>query len=168
LGSSRVSIVYGIDGKLRGVPVKSALKLRSTQLAAGQCHSFEHPLVPKRWFLILLFRRSEPLVCIFFLRVPVLFSHKNDLNPHIGLRTRYAQNAPLLSPSVQQESDSADSMAGTRKKASRAPFGAGRKKNEEFPGSHRQRICRCVFTLTRAGMEARIRSILKSNKETTV
>jgi hypothetical protein len=71
--------------------VETALKLGGARLAAGERHGLEHPLVPKRRFLILFFRRSRRLVCIFFVSVPVLFSHKNDLNPHIGLRTRYAQ-----------------------------------------------------------------------------
>ena len=90
---------------LRGVPVKTALKLGGTRLAARQRHCLENPLVPEGRFLILFFRRPGGLVCIFLVRVPVLFSHKNDLKPHIGRRTRYTQYAPLLSPSVQQEAD---------------------------------------------------------------
>src|ERR1700722_10902225 len=76
LECSRVSIVYGMDGRLRGIPVKMALKLGSADLAAGKRHCFENPLVAECWFLILFFRRSRSLVRIFFVRVPVLFSHK--------------------------------------------------------------------------------------------
>jgi len=83
--------------------VETALKLGGTDLAAGKRHGFENPLVPECRFLILLLRYLS-LAFDFFVSVPVLFSHKNDLNPHKGLRTGDPRLQLLLSPSVQQES----------------------------------------------------------------
>ncbi len=85
-----------------------------------QRHRLENPLVTERRILILLFPRAGALARIFLLVVPVLFNHKNDLNPHTKVCEPLTRNQPLLSPSVQQEAEEADSMAGTRQRASRA------------------------------------------------
>jgi hypothetical protein len=66
-----------------------ALKLSATGFAAGQRHSLENPLVPECRILILLFGRTGALASNFLVYVPVLFSHKDDLNPHREPVSRY-------------------------------------------------------------------------------
>jgi hypothetical protein len=58
------------------MPVESARKLGGIEFAAGQGHGLENPLVPECRFLIGLLRRAAILACVFFVCVPVLFSHK--------------------------------------------------------------------------------------------
>ncbi len=77
LESSRASSMDGIDSsRLGGIPVEMALKLGGTDLAAGQRHGLENPLVPECGFLILLLRGAVALASVFLVCVPVLFSHK--------------------------------------------------------------------------------------------
>jgi len=80
LGFSRSSSgsVYGMDGpQLRSMPVESALRKNGLNLAAGQCHGLENPLVPERRFLILLFHDVAAPGCVLLARVQVLFIHEN-------------------------------------------------------------------------------------------
>jgi hypothetical protein len=52
----------GIDrSKLRGIPVKMALKLGGTDFAAGERHGLKDPLVPESRILILLLRDTVAL-----------------------------------------------------------------------------------------------------------
>ncbi len=79
-----------IDGsRLRSIPVEMALKLSATGFAAGQRHSLKNPLVPECRILILLFGRAGALASDFLVCVPVLFNHKDDLNPHREPVSRY-------------------------------------------------------------------------------
>ena len=79
LGSSRAFSGDGIDrGKLRGVPVKMALKLGMAHFAARKRHGLENPLVPESRILILLLRGTVALARIFLVGVTVLFSHKQE------------------------------------------------------------------------------------------
>jgi len=67
-----------VGGRLRGIPVKMALKLGGADFAAGERHSLENPLVPECRILILLLRGTVALARIFLVGVPVLFSHKQE------------------------------------------------------------------------------------------
>jgi len=68
--------------KLRSMPVESALKIGVLDFAASQRHSFENPLMPECGILILFLRRYRALAGDVLVSVPVLFSHKHDLEPH--------------------------------------------------------------------------------------
>jgi hypothetical protein len=74
-----------MHSKLRGMPVEVARKLGGIEFAAGQGHGLENPLVPECRFLIRLFRRAAALLCVLRARIPLLFSHKNELPRRVEL-----------------------------------------------------------------------------------
>jgi hypothetical protein len=104
------------------MPVESARKLGGIELAAGQGHGLENPLVPECRFLIPLLRGAAALLSVLRARLPFLFSHKkmSFLNPDrkvepASARLRatslpkpttkggYGRLAPLVRPEISRD-----------------------------------------------------------------
>lgn len=77
-----MSDVVGMDaGRLRSIPVESALEVCRLDFAARQSHRLEDALVAKRRLLIRLFGRGGAFICALSDRVVVRFRHKSLYAP---------------------------------------------------------------------------------------